>query len=182
MSDNHGPLLDHDYDGIRELDNALPAWWIATFVGTVIFGFIYYLHYSSGAGPTSDQELKASMAVIKDLRGSGPQYSEESLGALFGVDKSEAGRGLFAGKCAACHGPDGGGLIGPNLTDRFWLNGQGRRIDIHRVIVEGVPAKGMPPWGEALPPEEIVALASYVYSLSGTNVPGGKPPQGTEFP
>ncbi len=182
MSDEKEPMMDHEYDGIRELDNALPAWWIATFVGTVIFGCIYFVHYTTGAGLTSDQELAASMEVIKGARGSGPSYTEEGLGSLFNPENVKAGQAVFVAKCAACHGPDGGGVIGPNLTDDSWINGKGTRVEIVRLISEGVVAKGMPAWGELMPREELVAVASYVYSIVGTNVPGGKPPQGNKVP
>lgn len=180
MSEHDDKLLDHEYDGIRELDNALPAWWLATFIGTVIFGCIYYLHYTSGSGPTLDQELASSMQVVKAARGSGPNFTEESLAALFNAENAKKGRETFTAKCAACHGPEGGGLIGPNLTDDSWLNGKGQRMDIYRIVSEGVAAKGMPAWGELLPKEEIISVAAYVHSIVGTNVPGGKPPQGNK--
>lgn len=182
MSDRDENLLDHDYDGIRELDNRLPEWWLFLFFATIIFSFVYYLHYEVAGGPDSDQELATSMARIQSLKKAGPSFTEEKLAALFTDEGVKQGHEVFAAKCAMCHGPDGGGLIGPNLTDNHWLHGKGTRLDVAKVIGEGVVSKGMPAWAEQISEGELVAVAAYVYSLKGRNVPGGKPPQGEEAP
>lgn len=179
---NNEPMTDHEYDGIRELDNLLPEWWLAIFGGTIIFAFIYWIHYEFGGGPTELQELHAAMAQIQAVKGSGPSFGEDQLAGLFTDDARKKGGEVFAAKCAACHGPQAGGLIGPNLTDKFWLHGKGTRADIFTVVNKGVLEKGMPAWGEQLPEGELVAVTAYVYSLKGTEVPGGKPPQGDEAP
>lgn len=178
--DDEPLMLDHDYDGIRELDNQLPEWWLAIFFATIIFAFIYWLHYQIAGGLTTRQELAVAMKKIQEQRPAGPQFTDEKLAALFSADAISKGREVFAGKCAACHGPAGGGLIGPNLTDKFWLHGKGSRTDIATVIAVGVTDKGMPAWGETLPEGDVVAAAAFVYSLKNSNVPGGKPPQGQE--
>ena len=180
--DDEPTLLDHEYDGIREFDNQLPEWWLAIFFGTIIFAFIYWVHYQIAGGPSSKQELATAMAKIQAQKPAGPQFTEDKLAALFTGDAVGKGREVFTGKCAACHGPEGGGLIGPNLTDKFWLHGQGSRLDIAKVIAVGVPDKGMPAWGETLPEDEVVAAAAFVYSIKNANVAGGKPPQGQEAP
>ena len=181
-SDEDVKLTGHKYDGIEEFDNVLPAWWLYIFFGTIIFGFIYFLHYSTGSGPTQRQELQVSLDQIRALKKGGPTYTEEKLAALFDEKLTHEGREVFAAKCVACHGPAGGGLIGPNLTDKSWIHGQGTRADILKVISEGAPDKGMPAWGEQMAENEILEVASFVYSIKGTFAKDGKPAQGTEYP
>lgn len=177
------PMQDHEYDGIQELDNALPAWWLITFLGTIIFAFIYWIHYEFGGGLSPAQQLTQDLARLESQREAGkPAMSEETLQALFNEGAIEEGRSLYLTRCAACHGPDGGGLIGPNLTDNSWINGRGTRLDIYQIIAEGVPAKGMPPWEGQMSPDDLVRVAAFVHSLKGTFVTGGKPPQGEEYP
>lgn len=179
---NQDRLIEgHDYDGIREFDNPLPGWWLFTFFATIIFAFIYYLHYEIAGGPSTAKELETAMAQVRSLKKGGPVFSEERLASLFGDESARKGQDVFAAKCAACHGPSGGGLIGPNLTDKAWLHGQGTRMDIVKFIGEGIPAKGMPAWAEQLGENDLVAVSSFVYSIKGTNAKDGKPPQGTEF-
>lgn len=174
-------MTDHEYDGIRELDNNLPTWWLAIFGGTVIFAAIYWLHYEIAGGPTSDQELAQAMEVIQSMKKAGPSLGENELIALFDEPTLQAGKEVYVGKCAACHGSSGEGLIGPNLTDKFWLHGQGTRVDVMKVISDGVPEKGMPPWNGVLSEKELLAVTGYVHSLQGKNLPG-RPPQGNEVP
>ena len=181
-SDQGAPLTDHDYDGIQEFDNVLPAWWLYIFLGTIIFGFIYFIHYTTGSGPTQKQELQAAMNQLNLLKKNGPLYTEETLAALFDASAINRGHNVFQAKCVACHGLEGGGLIGPNLTDKSWIHGQGQRIDLVKVISEGVSDKGMPAWSEMMSENDVLDVASYVYSIKGSLVPGGKPPQGTEYP
>lgn len=181
-ADNDERLMAHEYDGIRELDNDLPIWWLATFGGTIIFAFVYWIHYQVGGGPTNTESLNVAMSAVQAQKGTGPSFTEDQLNALFTDQKVSDGRGVFAAKCAACHGPEGGGLIGPNLTDKAWLHGRGTREDLFHVISKGVPEMGMPAWGEMLPPDDVIAAAAFVHSIKGTNVPGGKPAQGAEAP
>lgn len=172
----------HEYDGIREFDNALPAWWLITFYATIIFGFLYWIHYQFGGGPTQAQELATNMARHDAARGSAPRRSESELLALFNAENAAKGHGIFAVRCASCHAENGGGLIGPNLTDFFWIVGEGRPSDLYKVVREGVPAKGMPAWGDMMSDDEVVHVSAFVHSLKGQNVKNGKAPQGNEFP
>lgn len=171
---------DHVYDGIRELDNDLPLWWLALFGGTIIFAFVYYLHYEIAGGLSQKQELAIAMTEIQGAKKAEETYTEERLKELFSVAAIERGRELFATKCAACHGDNGGGVIGPNLTDSSWIHGEGTRQDVQAVVSKGVPAMGMPAWGEMMDAQDVLAAAAFVYSLKNTNVPGGRPAQGHE--
>lgn len=167
----------HVYDGIIEHDNALPNWWLVTFFGTIIFAFIYYVHYTFGGGETLAQELAVKMQALPKQQAG--QYNESDLEKKFAaVNAKQEGKEVFAGKCAACHGNEGQGLIGPNLTDKFWLHGKGARADIMKVVSEGVIEKGMPAWAASLKEEELLKVAGFVYALRENPRPG-KEPQGT---
>ncbi len=177
----------HEYDGIIEHDNPLPTWWLWSFFLTIIFAFIYFLHYEIANGPTLTDELKVSMQEIEKQQAvnvtSSPTETEDSLKEAFNKDGMlNAGKALFESKCVACHGPLLQGSIGPNLTDKFWINGAGTRMDIVKVIRTGVADKGMPPWGSVLKTEELYAVAAYVVTKQGSNPPGAKAPQGQEAP
>lgn len=180
--EKEAPLLDHDYDGIRELDNLLPTWWLVTFLGTIIFAFIYYLHYEFGGGVLPSQQLEASMREIQ-AHGQGESlYSEEKLVGLFSDDAIQKGYAVFTGRCAPCHGDHGQGVIGPNLTDKSWLHGAGTRLDILTTIQKGVPEKGMPAWEGQMSENELLQVSAYVFSVKGSFAKDGKPAQGTEAP
>jgi cytochrome c oxidase cbb3-type subunit III len=178
------PLTDHEYDGIQEYDNPLPTWWLWTFFLTIIFAFLYLIHYESGSGPTLKEELAVAM---KNLEQAAAQHApavtetEDLLAEQMKNPKMlELGATTFANKCAACHAPQLGGLIGPNLTDNFWLHGKGTRMDIVGIIRKGVPDKGMPPWETMLSKDEVYGLAAYIISKKGSNPPNAKAPQGEE--
>lgn len=183
MSDQkngHEPeLTGHDYDGIEEYDNPLPTWWMVTFLGTIIFAFIYWIHYSFG-GPSLATELTEAMTVIE------AQQAAHASKALTGDELIQAvkdadlavGAEQFSSKCSACHGVELQGLIGPNLTDAFWIHGKGDIADLVHVIKVGVPEKGMPPWGAALTEQEVVALVALIESKQDSNPAGAKPAQG----
>ncbi|MCC6751498.1 MAG: c-type cytochrome [Deltaproteobacteria bacterium] len=177
-------IRDHEFDGIKEYDNPTPRWWTWVFVVSIAFSLVYFVWYHlGGPGPSAEKEYETEMAEAK-AKGRGGAVgatavaTEAELAAL-GKDPAaiEAAKGLFAKNCVACHGEKGEGKIGPNLTDDFYLHG-GRRADLFKVIRDGVPAKGMIPWGTALKPEELKQLAVYVASLRGTNPPNGKAAQG----
>lgn len=169
----------HTYDGIVELDNPMPGWWILIFFGTIIFAGIYYLHYESGAGPTLDQELAAAMKKWEGLKKAGPSFSEDKLSALFTEEAIGRGKPTYDAKCANCHGQQGEGLIGPNLTDNHWIYGKGSRVDVVKVIAEGVLNKGMPAWGTMISENELIEVSAYVHAMKGKMI-SGKPPQGEE--
>ena len=175
-------LLDHNYDGIKELDHVLPRWWLGILYGSIVFAAWYSGYYLSGHGPTPQQELAVSMKQIEALR---PAQAPPSAGedqALLAAFKDPAhlkhGAEVFQGKCIPCHGDKGQGVIGPNLTDDFWIHGKGTLKDIAAVVTSGVGDKGMPPWGPILTVDELRDVVAYVHSLHGSNPPGGKEPQG----
>jgi cytochrome c oxidase cbb3-type subunit 3 len=185
MSDeNDIPLTEHQYDGIQEFDNPLPNWWLWTFLLAIIFSFHYWIHYELGGGPGQNEELKADLAQIETLKKNSPQPSdkEEELALLLNSDQAiSEGRAVFSSKCAACHGPQLQGLIGPNLTDEYWIHGQGKLTDIVGVIRKGVLDKGMPPWEGLLKEGEVKAVAAFIKKQSGTNPPNPKSPQGEKI-
>lgn len=187
MSDNNNqydqPIAGHDYDGIQEFDNPLPMWWLWTFFGTIIFAFIYYIHYEFKAGPSLDQELATDMAAIEQMKATATAEAPKvDLAALMNdPQRAQAGAAIYVGKCASCHGDKGQGLVGPNLTDKAWIHGA-KPENLVTVITKGVLDKGMPPWDGVLKTDEIHNVIAYIYSIKGTNPAGAKPPQGDEVP
>ncbi len=188
MSDknNDKALTGHVYDGIEELDNQLPNWWLIIFTVTVIWGFYYWLHYSIAGGRTQAEEYADKMQKIQELRAQGAATSGGAgaavdLEALIGnADAIQIGKSVFETNCASCHGRAGEGSIGPNLTDNFWIHGRGKALDIEKVVLEGSLAKGMPAWGTLLSRDKIDAAVVYVISLKGSNPANPKAPEGTE--
>ena len=176
-------VIDHEYDGIKELDNPVPAWFNALFYSTIAFGFVYLMVYQVfGWGPNQDQEYQREMAIAEKekqefLAQSGNQIDETNIeldgtGAL-----AAAGQSIFMANCAVCHGNAGEGGIGPNLTDEYWLHG-GDIKDVFAVVKYGVPEKGMVPWEQTLTPGQIAEVSNYIITLIGTNPPNPKEPQG----
>jgi cytochrome c oxidase cbb3-type subunit 3 len=174
-------LLDHDYDGIKELDNALPPWWKYGFYVTIIIGFIYMYHFhiaKTGKNPEQEYaaemqkakaEIEVYMAMAKDLVDeSNVQFEEAGI---------ETGKALYTKSCVACHGNAGEGTVGPNLTDNYWIHG-GSMNDIFKTIKYGYPDKGMQSWQQQFSPKQMQQLSSYIRSIKGTNPPNAKPPQG----
>jgi cytochrome c oxidase cbb3-type subunit 3 len=169
------PLLDHDYDGIREYDNPLPKWWVWLFALTIFISFPYVLRYHFGVGRSILDALEAEQAAhARRLIATYGELEADPVTILRFMDDELAMTGmasLFKGKCASCHLADGSGSVGPNLTDATWINVK-RLTDIPTVLTAGVPAKGMPAWGEKLTRTEIVLLSSYVARLRRDPVPG----------
>jgi cytochrome c oxidase cbb3-type subunit 3 len=175
---------EHEYDGIQELDNPLPKWWLFTFYITIIFSVFYipYYHFLGGQNPRD--EYKEQLAVIEGMKKAAPQPEQGSgtLDAALTDSKiKKLGEGVFTTKCVACHGNHAQGVIGPNLTDDYWINGDGTSKAILGIIRAGVPSKGMPPWGQMLTSDELIQVAAYVVSLRGTLPANPKPPQGQLF-
>lgn len=179
------PLLDHDYDGIREYDNPLPGWWSMTFGACIVFAFLYLAYYDIarwGRSPADDYKIALAgwQSVYKGGPGGGggPSVTEEMLaGGAQSPEVVARGAAVFATRCVGCHGPDGSGQIGPNLTDLFQLHGT-TRMDLYGTILGGAPGTAMIAWGEVMKPAEIIAVATFVTTLRGKNLPG-KAPQGT---
>jgi cytochrome c oxidase cbb3-type subunit 3 len=176
-------LLDHDYDGIQELDNKLPRWWVWLFNLSIVFAVVYFVYYHAmGKGTRMmENEYAAEMdrgAVIKaralaefENGMASRQPSTEPRVLAVGLD-------LYTRNCAPCHRPDGGGLVGPNLCDNYWIHGS-NFVDNLRTIWNGVPAKGMVTWKGVLRPDDIYAAASYIYTFRGTNPKNPKPAENT---
>lgn len=179
-----GKPLDHSYDGIQELDNPLPRWWLATFYGTIIFSALYFFYYHLGSGDSHLAELQKEMSRIEQARilnkPSGSKDLEKLSAYMQSAEKIASGKVVYTARCAACHATDGGGSIGPNLTDNFWIHGKGAPGDVLAVIASGVADKGMPPWSGALTPEELYTVAAFTLSLHGKTPATPKAPQGTE--
>lgn len=174
-------LVGHSYDGITELDNPLPGWWLWTFFLTIIFAFLYYIHYQSGSGPTLVQELEVAIQVLSKNEKREPKLleSEEALAAqMQGEAILNLGATAYNEKCVACHGQELQGQIGPNLVDKFWIHGKGTRMDIVKVIREGVLDKGMPAWELLLKKDEVYAVTAFILSKKGNQVSNPKAPQG----
>lgn len=180
MSEDKDQLTNHEYDGIKEYDNPLPNWWLVTFFGTIIFGFIYWIHYTSGSGPTLSEELQTAMNEIQSAQ-THVQHSEMSEAELEEKLKDadmQAAAVIYKARCEMCHGDNLQGMIGPNLTDEYWLHGKGSAKDIISIIQIGVPEKGMPPWSAMLKDDEIIALVSYVIKKQDSHPANAKAPQG----
>lgn len=178
MSSSEKPGVLHVYDDIEEMDNHLPNWWLFILWTTIVFGFGYWFYYhASGTGPGSLEVYKAEATEAARKAASGKPTSDETLLALMNDPVAvDQGKTQFTQQCAACHGQKGEGLIGPNLTDKFWLHG-GKPMDIHKTVSEGVVVKGMPAWERTLGAERVRSIVAYVLTLKNTNVPG-KAPQG----
>lgn len=183
--DPHGPLIPgHAYDGIQEYDNPLPFWWTAIFWITIIFSAGYWVWYHAGGpGISEHEEYAAEMKVYNDqqtqLALSAPAPTEESLAAIAADPANIAvGKAAYTAKCVACHAAEGQGLVGPNLTDNYWIHGQGTLVDIHKVVADGVPEKGMISWKAMMSPKELQSVVAYVKTLQGTTPANPKAPQG----
>jgi cytochrome c oxidase cbb3-type subunit 3 len=179
-------LLDHDYDGIKELDNALPPWWKWGFYITLVLGVWYMLRFHVWeTGPTPlqeyEKEMKVAAAQLEEFRKNNRESVDEKTVTMADAKGIEAGKILFTKNCIPCHGANGeGNMVGPNLTDKFWLHG-GSINNVFRTINLGVPEKGMQAWGKNFAPGDIKNLASFVLSLQGTNPVNAKASQGTEY-
>jgi cytochrome c oxidase cbb3-type subunit III len=176
-------LLDHNYDGIQELDNSLPPWWKYGFYLTIIVACIYiYRYHISNTGPSQHDEYVTEMEQGEAdkaayLTQAGNNVDENTVVLLTDAGELAAGKELFIKTCAACHLADGGGVVGPNLTDEYWLHG-GSIKDIFKTIKYGWQEKGMKSWKDDYSPKQIQQLASFVKSLKGTKPATPKAPQG----
>ena len=173
-------IPDHEADGIRELDNLLPRWWVWLFYLTIFFSFGYLLYYHVlGAGDLQAAEYDKEFKHGEQIKQAALASFEATLGtAQPQADKAIVadGQHVFTQMCAPCHRADAGGLVGPNLTDDYWIHGS-TYSDTLKTIVNGVPEKGMVSWRGVLKPAQIQAVASYIYTLRGTKPPNPKPPE-----
>lgn len=172
---------EHSFDGITEFDNRLPNWWLWTFYVTIIFSPFYWLVFHVfGLADLPNEEFQARL----DEKAAAMVQSEVTDASLTELARNPAfvasGAAVFKTNCSLCHMENGGGNIGPNLTDRFWLHG-GRPTDIYNTVVNGVIEKGMNPWGKPLGPKRCQQVTAFVMSMRNTNVAGGKAAQGEAY-
>jgi len=175
--------IDHEYDGIRELDNPIPMWFNALFYSSIAFAIGYLLVYHVfGWGMTQEQEYIAAVQEgekqrIEFLESSGSNIDENSVTVDLSPEFVASGQEIFLQNCGMCHGNQGEGLIGPNLTDEYWLHG-GKVGEVFRTIKYGVPEKGMVPWEANLTPVQIAQVTNFILSIAGSNPPDPKAPEG----
>ncbi len=166
-------LLDHDYDGIQELDNSLPPWWKYMFYVTIVVACIYFYRFHiSHDGPSTRDEYVEEMRQGEEAKAaylvkSGNNIDENNVTLLTDANEIGAGKELFVKNCAPCHLADGGGIVGPNLTDDYWIHGGGIK-DIFKTIKYGWQDKGMKSWKDDFSAKQIQELASFIKSLIGT--------------
>ena len=175
------PLTDHAYDGIQEYDNPLPRWWVWLFWGSFYFALFYIIYYDlTDNGPSVLASYEEDMRVFREkqaLEAMGTEITEESLQKLSSdAALMKDAKTTFTRYCVQCHA-QGEGNIGPNLTDSYWLHGDGSALAIYETVKAGVTSKGMPAWERQLRPVELGKVAAYVFTLRGLNLPG-KAPQG----
>jgi len=179
-------MMDHNYDGIVELDNHMPPWLANIFYITIAFGVVYFTYFSVlGLGKTQLEEYE------EELRIAAIKAEERASLALSSIDETTvvfdssapslaAGKSIYDANCVACHASDGGGGVGPNLTDEYWIHG-GSINDIFRVVKYGVVAKGMIPWQDQLSPEEMQNVSSYILTFVGNTPANPKAPEGDRY-
>lgn len=176
-------LLNHDYDGIKELDNNLPPWWVYLFYGCIVFAVVYMVRFEIMGGDNQEMELKKELAQAKidvaEYMKTAPDLMDEKTVTILTEPADLAiGKTVFMENCAACHRADGGGQIGPNLTDDHWILGGGIKNIFHTLVNGGRDGKGMIAWKGTLKPKEMQKVASYILSLKGSNPVDPKAPDG----
>ena len=177
--------LGHSFDGIRELDNKLPPWWLYGFYFTIALSFVYMYIYHIDGDWSSDQEYRVEMAEAQKIKDAylakvANLVNEETVESLTASQDISEGKSIFKANCIACHGNEGQGISGPNITDPYWLHGGGIK-NVFKSIKYGIPERGMAPWQSILKPLEIQQVASYIMSMEGSNPEGAKAPQGEEW-
>jgi cytochrome c oxidase cbb3-type subunit III len=178
-------MLDHNYDGIRELDNSLPPWWVAMFIITIIFAVVFLGYYHVLGGQSQKEEYEAAMKVAEESKAAfaatqANKIDEENLEASTDPQDLAIGKTIYSTNCVACHLANGEGSVGPNLTDEFWIHG-GSIKNVYATVKNGVPEKGMIAWSAQLKPTDIYKVSSYILTLQGTNPPNAKAPQGVKY-
>ena len=188
FEDERDKLLDHDYDGIKELDNPMPKWWLYGFYFCIAFAFLYLMYYHVlGWGPNAQQEYQAEMAYAQkhysqvkteeqEHNGEAKDDPFEHMKPLTDKASIAAGKKIFDSVCFACHGQHAQGMVGPNLTDDYWIHGC-KFGTIMKNITTGFPSKGMPPYGggKTLDTKELQDVVSYIRSLHDSHPANPKP-------
>jgi cytochrome c oxidase cbb3-type subunit 3 len=175
--------IGHEYDGIKELDNVTPPWFTYGFLGSILFAIVYlWVYHVSKSAPLQIEEYTTEMAKAEEehnafLKTQAKMVDENTV--VFLADATTIGKGkkVFEENCVACHKADGGGSVGPNLTDAYWLHGN-KAGEIFKTIKYGVLEKGMTAWNDVLSPSQIEEVVSFIHSIQGTNPPDAKEPQG----
>ncbi|ELR70756.1 Cytochrome c oxidase subunit CcoP [Fulvivirga imtechensis AK7] len=177
-------MLDHNYDGIRELDNHLPPWWKWLFYISIAWSVVYLAAYHVfDTMPLQLEEYQTEIAEAEQValarkeKTPASNIDETNVQRVTDPDRLADGKQVYINNCAACHKEDGGGGIGPNLADEYWLHG-GDVKSIFATIKHGIPEKGMISWEPLLSPNQMQNVTSYIMSLGGTNPPNAKGPQG----
>ena len=176
-------ILDHNYDGIKELDNSLPPWWLYGFYASILFAAIYLIKYEVLNGDSQkveyEKEVAAAKIAIEEYKKTAVDLVDaKTVVALTEDGDIKKGAEIFKINCVACHRADGGGAIGPNLTDDNWILGGGIKNIFHTITEGGRSGKGMIAWKQSLKPSEIQLVASYILTLHGTNPTDPKEPEG----
>jgi cytochrome c oxidase cbb3-type subunit 3 len=185
MEQENEILIAHDYDGIQELDNPIPGWFMYLFYGSIIFGVAYLLNYhvfKTGQLQYAEYKTEMVQADIEKkafLSKAANRVDENTVKLVHDPAVIASGQAIFKSTCAPCHGDHAQGSVGPNLTDDYWLHG-GKINDLFKTIKYGVLAKGMPTWEKQLSPKQISDVANYIKSIHGTHPAGAKEPQGTK--
>lgn len=179
-------MLDHDYDGIRELDNVLPPWWVKLFYATIIFALIYLVRFHVVDDYTQAEEFNKEVAMAEEFKAKNAAATPDDMSVdkvtlLTDAESIAKGKEIFTNTCASCHKADGGGLVGPNLTDDTWINGGGIK-NVYKVISEGSPNNpSMVSWKKIIKPTDIQKIASFVLSLQGSKPAGAKAAEGKKW-
>lgn len=186
---NDTAMTGHVYDGIQEYDNPLPGWWTALFWATIVFSAAYYfvslvrnewIDTRAAYEREVQRNLERQFAMLGELTPDHPTL----LGFVSDPEKQKwlaVGNAIFQTNCVSCHGPNGAGVSGPNLTDESYLLVKSLE-DIPKTVTNGSVAKGMPAWGTRLAPNEIVLVSAYVASLRGQNLASARPTEGVAIP
>lgn len=183
MEEEHDIILDHNYDGIRELDNDLPPWWIYSFYASIVFAAVYLVKYQIFDADNQYDELateyaQAAISIEEYKKNAKDLVDFNTVEVLTSAADIKAGQGIFETNCVACHMADGGGGIGPNLTDNHWILGGGIKNVFNTVSEGGRNGKGMISWKQSLKPAEMAQVASYVLTFQGTTPANPKEAEG----
>ncbi len=174
-------IKEHEFDGIQEFDNKLPNWWLWTLYGAIVFALFYWVVFHTlEIRPLPREDFAAEMRTAQEAelaRSAASGLSNETFTMMLAMDDKVAeGRELFVKLCVACHLDDGRGLVGPNLTDEYWIHGC-EPMDMYKLVSDGVAAKGMPAWKNQLGPSRMQAAVAYIMTITNTNIEG-KAPEG----
>lgn len=175
-------LLDHNYDGIQELNHPLPSWWNIIFWVAIFYSSGYFVYYQFMGGPSLKEEFKKEFAVVEEnqliFKKANQAFKSELYAAVNNPEGVKKGKEVFELNCMPCHAENGRGDIGPNLTDKNWLVAKSTPESIHHIVFNGSEANGMPVWGELISSDEIYQAVAYVSSLKNTFAKNGKVPEG----